>query len=148
MALAIDKDAIRQAYDDVRSNNSDTDWAAFKFDGNKLNVTSYGSDFKEFKSTFTDDDRGLGFIRINTGDELSKRAKFVFVAWVGKSVSPLKRAKMSVDKAAVKEIIQNYAVELLLEDQCEFRYDHFKAQCDKAGGANYGTGKRGDGTDK
>ena len=146
MALTIDKDAIREAYDDVRSNNSETEWAVFKFEGNNLNVTSYGTEFKEFKSSFTNDDRGFGFIRINTGDEMSKRAKFVFVTWIGSSVSPMKRAKMSTTKAEVKLIIQNFSVEVQPDDHHEFTYDKIKALVDKAGGANYGTGKRSDGT--
>ena len=41
-----------------------------------------------------------------TGDELSKRAKFVLVTWVGPSVSVMKKAKMSTDKALMKDIIQ------------------------------------------
>ena len=146
MASSIDKDAIRQAYDDVRSNNSETEWAVFKFEGNKLNVASYGKEFKDFKASFTDDDRGFGFIRINTGDELSKRAKFVFVTWVGSGVSAMKRAKMSTTKAEVKFIIQNFSVEVQPDDHAEFTYDKIKALVDKAGGANYGTGKRSDGT--
>ena len=37
---------------------------------------------------------------------MSKRAKFVFVTWVGPSVSVMKKAKMSTDKALMKDIIQ------------------------------------------
>ena len=40
-----------------------------------------------------------------TGDEMSKRAKFAFITWIGNEVNPLKRAKISVDKAKVKESI-------------------------------------------
>jgi hypothetical protein len=43
-----------------------------------------------------------------TGDEMSKRSKFVFVTWVGPSVSVMKKAKMSTDKALMKDIIQVY----------------------------------------
>ena len=45
-------------------------------------------------------------IFFQTGDELSKRAKFVLVTWVGPSVSVMKKAKMSTDKALMKDIIQ------------------------------------------
>ena len=40
-----------------------------------------------------------------TGDEMSKRSKFVFCTWVGPNVSVMKKAKMSTDKALLKEII-------------------------------------------
>ena len=41
-----------------------------------------------------------------TGDEMSKRAKFVLVTWVGPNVSVMKKAKMSTDKALMKDVIQ------------------------------------------
>ena len=41
-----------------------------------------------------------------TGDEMSKRAKFIFVTWVGQDVSVMKKAKMSTDKALMKDVIQ------------------------------------------
>ena len=56
----------------------------------------------------TDDERLYGFTRIDTGDELSKRVKFVLVTWVGVNVGALKRAKMSIDKAVVKNVITVY----------------------------------------
>jgi len=142
MATGMDKDAIRQAYDDVRSDNTDTVWAVFKFEGNQLKASGTGMEFKDFKASFANDDRGFGYIRINTGDELSKRAKFVFVTWVGPSVSVMKKAKMSTDKALMKDIIQNMSVELQFENHAEFSHDHFKSQVDKAAGARYGTGER------
>jgi hypothetical protein len=46
------------------------------------------------------------FFCFQTGDEMSKRCKFVFVTWVGPSVSVMKKAKMSTDKALMKDIIQ------------------------------------------
>lgn len=140
MSTAVDKDAIRKAYDDVRSDTSETEWAVFKFDGNSLGVTATGNDFSEFKSLFGNEDRGFGYIRIKTGDEMSKRSKFVFVTWVGPSVSVMKKAKMSTDKALMKDIIQNLSVEMQLENHAEFSHDYFKMQVDKAAGAKYGTG--------
>jgi len=143
MSTAVDKDAIRQAYDDVRSDTSETEWAVFKFDeGNRLGVTATGKEFADFKNHFEADDRGFGYIRIKTGDEMSKRAKFVLVTWVGQNVSVMKKAKMSTDKALMKDIIQNMSVELQLENHGEFSADHFKMQVDKASGARYGTGVR------
>jgi len=143
MSTAVDKDAIRGAYDDVRSDTTETEWAVFKFDqNNRLGVTATGKEFADFKSHFGNDDRGFGYIRIKTGDEMSKRAKFVLVTWVGPGVSVMKKAKMSTDKALMKDICQNMSVELQLETHGEFSHDNFKLQVDKASGARYGTGVR------
>ena len=46
------------------------------------------------------------YVRFETGDEMSRRKKFAFITWIGPSVSPLKKAKVSTDKAFVKEIVR------------------------------------------
>lgn len=53
-----------------------------------------------------DDERAYAYLRIESGDELSKRAKFVFVAWVGENISGMKKAKISTDKSFVKAVIK------------------------------------------
>lgn len=76
-----------------------------KFDGARIVCTATGEDFDEFKGHFTDAERGFGYIRIQMGDEMSKRRKFLFLTWIGPEVGVLKRAKMSCDKAIIKEVI-------------------------------------------
>jgi len=142
MSTAIDKEAIKEAYIEVMADNNGIEWATFIFKDNKLGVTAKGSQFNEFKSQFGPDDRGFGYIKVMTGDEMSKRSKFVMCTWVGPNVSVMKKAKMSTDKALMKDIIQNLSVELQCENANELTMDHFKAEVDKAGGARYGTGVR------
>ena len=36
---------------------------------------------------------------------MSRRCKFMMVTWVGTQVSAMKRAKMSTDKALIKEVL-------------------------------------------
>lgn len=36
---------------------------------------------------------------------MSRRAKFAFISWIGSDVNPLKRAKVSIEKGLVKEIV-------------------------------------------
>lgn len=38
------------------------------------------------------------------GDEMSKRRKFLFLTWIGNEVSVIQRAKMSTDKAIMKDV--------------------------------------------
>merc|ERR1711910_255671 len=142
LATRVDKAAIFEAYNEVMADNNNIEWAAFTFADNKLGVAAKGVDFAEFKSHFGADDRGFGYIKITTGDEMSKRSKFVFCTWVGPNVSVMKKAKMSTDKALLKDIITNLSVELLVESAGEFTLEHFKTEVDKAGGARYGTGVR------
>ena len=53
-----------------------------------------------------DDERIFSFVRVQTGDELSRRSKFALVIWCGSGVSVLKRARVSTDKILVKDILQ------------------------------------------
>lgn len=61
---------------------------------------------EELASRFADDQAQYAYIRVISGDQESRRTKFVFVSWCGESVGALKRAKMSVHKASVKQVIK------------------------------------------
>uniref|UniRef100_A0A1B0DI50 Coactosin-like protein n=2 Tax=Phlebotomus papatasi TaxID=29031 RepID=A0A1B0DI50_PHLPP len=76
------------------------------------------------------------------GDEMSKRRKFLLLTWIGPNVGVLQRAKMSTDKAIIKDVINNFAVELQAESQSDLDLDLFRDALNRAGGANYGTGIR------
>ncbi|XP_042221748.1 coactosin-like protein isoform X2 [Homarus americanus] len=138
----VDRDGMRDAYCDVRDDKSECNWAVFKYDGSQVMLAAKGETFDDFKSQFEDDERAFAYIRLQTGDEMSKRSKFLLVTWVGTEVSPIKKAKMSTDKALVKEILSNFAVELTLESSNELDHEAFLQELRKAGGANYGTGIR------
>ena len=96
----------------------------FHFNGNQIACKAVGVEFDEFRSCFPADERAFGFVRVQvsgsftfywlrndsdgvgqSGDEMSKRTKFLFVTWLGPNVSTMKRARLSSDKALVKEII-------------------------------------------
>jgi hypothetical protein len=143
LATSVDKEKVLEAYNDVMSDaKAEINWAFFNYTESKIGVKAKGKEFADFKAHFTPDDRGFGYIKIMTGDELSKRSKFVFCTWIGPNVSVMKKAKMGTDKAFVKEVIQNISVELQPEGLNEVDAGYFEAECRKAGGANYGTGKR------
>lgn len=55
---------------------------------------------------FTDDERAFGYVRLITGDEMSKRSKFALITWIGKNVKPLQKARVSTDKAFVKDVLR------------------------------------------
>lgn len=110
-----------------------------------------------------DDVRCYAYVRFETGDEMSRRAKFAFITWIGSSVSPLKKAKVSTDKAFVKAIItvsdlwyclscfstqcylrahaQQFGKEILADEKSEVKYDKVLKILEAASGAAYGTGK-------
>ncbi|KAI1890053.1 hypothetical protein AGOR_G00169260 [Albula goreensis] len=137
MATRIDKEACREAYNLVRDDNTDINWAAFKYDGSMIVPGGQGTEYEEFKQLCKDDERLFGFVRITTGDAMSKRAKFTLITWIGENVSGLQRAKISTDKSLVKDIVQNFAKEFMVSDIRELEEDYIREELKKAGGANY-----------
>jgi len=136
--------ALAQAYNDVRNDKVATTWAVFGYSTDKkigLQGTGSGG-WDEFINNFLDDQCQFGFARIITGDEESKRAKFVFISWVGVNVGALKRGKVSVHKASVKEVVRDYAAEVHAEDRDAIEENKVRDIVIKAGGANYGSGGR------
>ncbi|KAK2841739.1 hypothetical protein Q5P01_011939 [Channa striata] len=137
MATQIDKEACREAYNQVRDDNTDANWAAFKYEGSRIVPAGQGADYEDFKRMCTDDARMFGFARITTGDAMSKRAKFVLITWIGEGVSGLQRAKISTDKTLIKEVCQSFAKEIMVSDPRELEEDYIRQELKKAGGANY-----------
>ncbi|XP_028513209.1 coactosin-like protein [Exaiptasia diaphana] len=138
----VDREGVENAYENVRNDTSKETWALFGYSDNEQIVhLKSGVDYCDFLGAFADDQRLYGFARIETGDEMSKRAKFVFITWIGDNVSPLKKAKVSTDKGNVKHYIMNFAIEVLTSDVNDLKYETLQSQVDKVGGAHYGTGK-------
>ena len=61
---------------------------------------------------------------------MSKRSKFVMVTWVGSNVSVMKKAKMSTDKALVKDIIQVEIQILIVKAYSQTSPNSLKVQLD------------------
>ena len=132
--------SVAAAYEDVRSDSTPTNWAKLVYaDGNKITVGATGSGgLEEFAQQFGDDTEvAFGYARVITGDEESKRAKFLFVAWTGDHAGIMKKAKMSVHKANVKEVVREFAIETLASSADDLEPSALKAAVIKAGGANY-----------
>ncbi|KAH9632654.1 hypothetical protein HF086_008481 [Spodoptera exigua] len=100
-----DAQDVESCHSGLSCSSKVTSRAVFKFDGARIVCSARGSDFTEFRTQFSDDDRAFGYLRLQMGDEMSKRKKFLFVTWVGPNVSVINRAKMSTDKAIIKDII-------------------------------------------
>ena len=111
------------------------------YENNNIVIGNTGSDFDELMQQLPEDERAFIYLRLITGDELSKRAKFAFICWVGPQTAVMKKARVATDKGVVKSVVQNFAVEIVEDDKNEIKYSNILELVKKAGGANYGTGK-------
>lgn len=106
--------------------------------GDKLGVQASGEGgISELVPHLKDNECQYAYVRITTGDQESKRAKFVFISWTGESAGIMRKAKVSVHKANVKSVFRDFAVELQAADADDLEESKVHAIVVKAGGANY-----------
>jgi len=138
------KAELAEMYEDVRSGSTATTWCTAEYDeggrGKSVVAGRCGENYDQFLETLTEDNRVYGYVRFETGDELSRRAKFAFITWIGPNVSPLKKAVVSTDKAFIKEIFSQFGKEILADEKGDVKESKVKGILEKASGAAYGTG--------
>ena len=79
----------------------------------------------EAVSQLTDDDVYYGFSKLQfVADDNTKRVKYVLWSYKGPSASILRKAAVSVHKAAVKSIFTDYALEFDTDDKSELTEEH------------------------
>ncbi|KAJ1897692.1 hypothetical protein LPJ66_003212 [Kickxella alabastrina] len=137
-----DAPEIREAYEDVRNDDTQTNWMLLEFDENKNNVLKVGNKgsdgLDELKKHLKDNSAAFGYIRVPmSNDELSLRIKFVFLVWCGTNAGIMRRAKLSVQKAEVTKVISNSSIEIAASEQDDLDENEIMLMLKKAGGANY-----------
>lgn len=83
---------ISKAYEDVRSDKSETTWLVLKYESatkDILKLAASGTgDIAEMVETLGDDEAAYGYVRMKLGnDEYSERVKFAFVVWAGEWIA-------------------------------------------------------------
>lgn len=76
--------ALLSAYEDIRSDKTETNWAVFGYDssGKKIQLEATGSGgIAELVKNLKDDAVQYGYIAIVNSDSGSVRKQFVFLSW-------------------------------------------------------------------
>ncbi|GAA6011986.1 hypothetical protein JCM10207_003450 [Rhodosporidiobolus poonsookiae] len=133
---------IREAYDDVRNDKSDTNWVLLDYDGeksDKLAVAATGSGgLDELKSHLKDSNASFAYVRVKYSNDVeSFREKFAFITWIGTGVKVMRRAKTSVQAADVKNVLRSYSIEVAASTLDDVAEGPIVTRMRKAGGASY-----------
>jgi len=129
---------LAEVYQEIRKDSSDTNWCCFGYDGNKIVLQNKGSGgLNELANSFQDDQCQYAYLRVVSGDQESRRTKFVFLSWCGDGVGALKRAKMSVHKASVKQVVKDFSIEIHATTRDDLKEEEVMTKVKKAGGADY-----------
>ncbi|ORX68922.1 actin depolymerizing protein [Linderina pennispora] len=137
-----DNPEIAEAYENVRDDKSETNWLLLEFvddrkDELKVGGTGTGG-LDELKTHLKDDQAAFGYVRmIMSNDELSQRTKFVFISWCGVGTRVMRKAKLSVQKGDVKNVLRSFSIEVPASELGELANDEIMLLLRKAGGANY-----------
>ncbi|GAA6027184.1 hypothetical protein JCM8097_002464 [Rhodosporidiobolus ruineniae] len=140
--------AIAAAYDDVRSDKSETNWLLLDYQGDrsdKLGVTATGSGgLEELKGHLKDENASFAYVRVKyTIDTESFREKFILVTWIGSGVKVMRKAKLSVHAADVKKVLRVYSVDVPANSAADLSEAPIVERLKKAGGADYSATLKG-----
>jgi len=138
----VSSENISQAYQDVRSDKSDTNWLLIKYESDKIDkltlVGTGNEGLEDLKKQVSDSEVMFGYVRVvYSNDKESKREKFILVVWIGQSVKVMRRAKVSVHAADVKKVLNAYSIEVAAKDKDDLDEEPIVKRLRKAGGASY-----------
>ncbi|GAA5974267.1 hypothetical protein JCM21900_003249 [Sporobolomyces salmonicolor] len=133
---------IKQAYEDVRSDKSETNWLLLDYAGpreDRLVLTATGTGgLPEIKGQLKDDNASFAYIRVKyANDAQSFREKFILVTWIGANVKVMRKAKLSVHAADVKQVLRAYSIDVPASSVQDLAEEPIVTRLRQAGGANY-----------
>ncbi|OAX42615.1 actin depolymerizing protein [Rhizopogon vinicolor AM-OR11-026] len=133
---------IDEAYQDVRSDKSDTNWLLLDYESDrsdKLTVTQTGAGgLAELRDVLADSKASYAYVRVAfSNDKESQREKFILVVWIGPECKVMRKAKISVHTADVKQVLRVYSIEVAAREKDDLKEDPIIVRLRKAGGASY-----------
>ncbi|OCH86814.1 actin depolymerizing protein [Obba rivulosa] len=133
---------IDEAYQDVRSDKSDTNWILLDYESDrsdKLQLTATGSGgLAELREHLDESKASYAYVRVQyANDKESKREKFILVVWIGPSCKVMRKAKISVHTADVKQVLRVYSMEVAAREKDDLKEEPIIIRLRKAGGASY-----------
>ncbi|WVW83320.1 hypothetical protein I302_105339 [Kwoniella bestiolae CBS 10118] len=137
---------IAEAYEKIRSNNDETTWLLLDYESDKSNaltLTKTGTgNIEELAKELQPQRASFAYAKIRyENDEHSFREKFVLVIWIGEEVKIMRRAKVSVHLADVKNVLRAYSIEVSASTTSDLKQDDVVTRLRRAGGANYDRSK-------
>ncbi|KAI9066999.1 actin depolymerizing protein [Trametes sanguinea] len=133
---------IDEAYLDVRSDKTDTNWLLLDYESDrsdKLKLTSTGSGgLTELREHLDDSKASYAYARVQyANDKESKREKFILIVWIGPNCKVMRKAKISVHAADVKSVLRVYSIEVAAREKDDLKEEPIIVRLRKAGGASY-----------
>ncbi|KAG6377430.1 ADF-like domain-containing protein [Boletus reticuloceps] len=122
----VSDEGINQAYLDVRSDKSDTNWLLLDYESDrsdKLVVTKTGTrGLAELRDALDDSKASYAYARVTySNDKESRREKFILAVWIGSGCKVMRKAKISVHAANVKQVLRVYSIEVAAREKDDLK---------------------------
>ncbi|KAF8889691.1 hypothetical protein BD779DRAFT_1623030 [Infundibulicybe gibba] len=133
---------INNAYLDVRSDASDTNWLLLDYvspmsDTLRVSKTGTGG-LAELQEALDDGTASYAYARVKyANDKESERQKFILVVWIGPGCKVMRRAKVSVHATNVKRAMPIYSLDVPARERDDLAEGPIIVRLRKAGGASY-----------
>ncbi|KAH3762659.1 actin binding protein [Pelomyxa schiedti] len=129
--------AIVEAYKEIRKNGSATNWMTLDYETPKrIKFCAKGEGgIDEMVASLPEDQVRYGYARVeftHSGDELTKRVKFVFFSWGPPRAPALRKGNMSVHLPAVKEVLRDSSISLQASVPEEISADVIREKLDRS----------------
>ncbi|KAF9485059.1 ADF-like domain-containing protein [Pholiota conissans] len=133
---------INEAYLEVRNDKSETNWLLLDYESDrsdKLKLAQTGTGgLAELKEVLDDSKASYAYVRVSySNDKESTREKFILVVWIGPNCKVMRKAKISVHSADVKNVLRVYSIEVAAREKDDLNEDPIVVRLRKAGGASY-----------
>lgn len=141
-----DKSAILQAYNAVRDDKDATNWLILSYvaaNGDRLKLDSSGTGgLSELVGKLDSAQAQYAYARVEyANDTESKRVKFILVIWIGEDTKVMRKARVSIESGAVKQILGHHSIQVDARDKADLDEKEVIARLRKAGGADYNGGR-------
>ncbi|KAI0792387.1 actin depolymerizing protein [Abortiporus biennis] len=133
---------IDEAYQDVRSDKTETNWILLDYENDRsdklvLSATGTGG-LEELRDRLDESKASFAYARVQyANDKESKREKFILIIWIGPNCKVMRKAKISVHTADVKQVLRVFSLEVPAREKDDLKLDPIIVKLRKAGGASY-----------
>jgi len=98
-----------------------------------------GKQFSQLVSALQPDSMCFAYAKLNIGDDVTRKDKFILIVWVGSEISAVKKGRMMGPRATIDEIFSQRAKVVEASEPEELDKAALISDLIKAGGADYGS---------
>jgi len=120
-----DMDAVKEALNDVRDDNTDTTWCLVTYSSKKsIAFNNKGTgDVSDMLRHCVDTNVSYGLLRITEQIDQTVAVKFVYIVWSPPHVAPMEKAAISTHKGTVNPIFQPYHIDFTASEPEDISMD-------------------------